>query len=390
MLKNIWESTSSREPHQLRAIVKEACRAVHTYLTKQGKLPRITPTNRRSTVCFAQPHTNVRGIRFAAWILSLVIAEANDIHYIWSSDSDTTVIGNCIQEAVKILEGASNMGGISTAISVQRAPKSTAALLAWTQHRCLIYLDAAFTASIGHSSCLTGPSTLYRAEALAQAIMFWYLANDASDGSSPRMMANDDNQITTCLGRLGWKRGYLTDYHVQTCAPGSLLDWIRQQCRWNRAYNHERFNHFWYSVDQGPLYLWWIVRDEVYDAMFMANLLCLICGMPLYAPYLSEWVAYFVAQPLYNYVRSPETERRFSDLLSLPWLVVLHHLSIQFVHVWSTLTPFEDVDNTPAGERGSAAKVALSARDIAYMSWITITGLFSVRLAAKHIGITLF
>jgi hyaluronan synthase len=380
MLAEVLDCAIGAEPRMHKEYVRQAHQIVKNFLIMQKRIPVASLRLHNSVVCFAQPHTNVRGIRFAAWVLSLVIAEANDIQYIWSSDSDTVIVGNCMLKVLETLNGDPRMGGISTAISVQKVPYNAAALLGWTQHRCLIYLDAAFTASIGRSSCLTGPSTMFRADALAQAIFPWYLGGEAQSEGGPRMMANDDNQITTWLGRMNWKRGYLTECHVMTLAPGTLFAWIRQQCRWNRAYNHERFQHFWYSVDQGPLYLWWIARDEVYDAIFGVNALCLLFKSNGYGTHYSELLSYFVAQPIYNYMRSPEAESSWYDLIILPGLLMFHHVSIQFVHMWSALTPFEDVENTPAGERGLRQKQKVSNRDRAFVCWLILAEVTLVQL----------
>lgn len=121
------------------------------------------------------------------------------------------------------------------------------------------------------------------------------------------------------------------------------------------------------------------MRDEVYDAMFLVNMLCLIWGTTGYTTRRSEWIAYFVAQPIYNYLRSPEQSRDWYDIFTVPFLVLFHHLNIQFVHIWSAITPFEDVENTPAGERGISKVPRRTMRDIAYFSWITIYGLLLIR-----------
>lgn len=125
-----------------------------------------------------------------------------------------------------------------------------------------------------------------------------------------------------------------------------------------------------YAVSQGPCYLWWILRDEFFDAAFKTNLVCTLVGVQPYRTRSLEWLSCLALPALYNYVRSPCRDFKWYDVILGPVMVFSHLVCIQFVHIWATLTPREDVDNTPAGERGVDKSRASAHRDVSFYCWI--------------------
>lgn len=180
-------------------------------------------THALATLCFNQPHTHIKGIRFAAWVLCLALAELYHIDYIWSSDSDTWLVDDVVDLTVSVLEGDPSLGATSALITTSRWLN----YLAWSQYRCLVLLDAAFLAAHGRSSCITGPSACFRVDALRDILPYWLYHRDTRGEG----ISSEDTVATTWLGKRGWRRGYVTDCHVETSAPTSLLPWIRQQVR---------------------------------------------------------------------------------------------------------------------------------------------------------------
>lgn len=212
-------------PRFIDELVAETKRKLEEYLLQW---PLDNHAKGLVTFCFSQPHTHIKGIRFASWLVCLALAEIYQIEYVWSSDSDTWLLEDVVAMTASTLEGDHSLGATSALIKIERWPHC----LAWSQYRCLVLLDSAFTAAHGHSSCITGPSACFRIDALRDILPYWLHHRDAlGEGIS-----NEDTVATTWLGRLGWKRGFVTDCRVETIAPSGLLAWIRQQviCAGNR------------------------------------------------------------------------------------------------------------------------------------------------------------
>lgn len=134
-----------------------------------------------------------------------------------------------------------------------------------------------------------------------------------------------------------------------------------------------------YTIDQGPCYLWWTLRDEFFDAVFKFNLFCTLVGFQPYNTGNLEWLSCLVFPVLYNYFRVPDYDYKLYDIILTPLMMLLHLVCMQFVHIWATFTPWEDAGNTPAGERRTRKQWTLSLRDIAFSCWIGLLVIAAIR-----------
>lgn len=74
-------------------------------------------------ICFTQPHRDLKEIRLAAWVLSIVVADAQKVDFLWSSDSDTMVRADTISSLTRIVAAEPKAAGGSAL--VQRTSSSS-------------------------------------------------------------------------------------------------------------------------------------------------------------------------------------------------------------------------------------------------------------------------
>ena len=75
-------------------------------------------------LCFTQLHVNFKGIRFMAWLISIILLDAYGLKYLWSSDSDTVIPPDTLHKTMHIMESGSTFGCASTAMSVDKSSDS--------------------------------------------------------------------------------------------------------------------------------------------------------------------------------------------------------------------------------------------------------------------------
>ena len=127
-----------------------------------------------TAICFTQPHRDLKEIRLAAWILSIVLADMCNIEYLWSSDSDTIVAKDCIQNAFKILVSEPKAGGVSALVQIATTNLPIISRMAQTAFAFDAYLNRAALGATCRSECLNGPGTMFRIPALREVAVPWY------------------------------------------------------------------------------------------------------------------------------------------------------------------------------------------------------------------------
>lgn len=125
-------------------------------------------------ICFTQPHRDLKEIRLAAWVLSIVLADLIGSEYLWSSDSDTIVLPDTIQNLSRILSTETDAGGASALVQLNNGQVSLISQIAETAFICDAYLNRAALGALGRSECLNGPGSIFRIAALRRVVASWY------------------------------------------------------------------------------------------------------------------------------------------------------------------------------------------------------------------------
>ncbi len=134
----------------------------------------LSGSDRITRLCLYQPHLHKKGIMFTSFIFSIVIADILGVEYLWSSDSDTIVFPDTLQNTVAATAGDANAGGASSALIVHNAEETAVTMLGSVVYWCELYITRSTPAASGTSDCQSGPSTLFRVSALPGILLMWY------------------------------------------------------------------------------------------------------------------------------------------------------------------------------------------------------------------------
>ena len=124
-------------------------------------------------LCFTQPHVNVKGIRFTAWLISIILADAYGLKYLWSSDSDTVILPDTLHKTMHILESDSTFGCASTAMGIDNSSDSYSTQLQMVQFVSTVYAGSP-PGAFGLSNVCSGAAAAFKIEALQEMLLPWY------------------------------------------------------------------------------------------------------------------------------------------------------------------------------------------------------------------------
>lgn len=122
-------------------------------------------------VCFTQPHGHKRTAMFTAFMMCLYALETRE--GIFTTDSDTLVKSDALDELLCLLRSEENLGGVTGEVKIWNASTS------WLTRMCMVRYWMAFNVERGCQSiwrcvsCLSGPMALYRACDLNDVLGRW-------------------------------------------------------------------------------------------------------------------------------------------------------------------------------------------------------------------------
>ncbi|KAG4431960.1 hypothetical protein IFR05_012556 [Cadophora sp. M221] len=317
---------------------EKAYRYIQNELQNSGFLDVIKDTTEDFAICFTQPHRDLKEVRLAAWILSIVLADLKDIDYLWSSDSDTIILPDTISSLSKIVAAESAAAGASALVQLNTSHLSFIGQMAQTAYNCDAFLNRSALGAIGASECLNGPGSLFRIAALRTVAASWYHCQYPA--SQYRTVLNEDIQVTMLLGKEGWHRRYSAESIIRTAGPITLKGWVGQRIRWSRGIHLHRVHDYRYILSQGYLYTAYMIRSGLYDPLlFIWITYFAITGRHLIKISLLDLICLEVIPLCYNYFRSTKPRAGFSR-------TVPHYLSYRAIspayRMYTFLTPRKD------------------------------------------------
>jgi len=81
------------------------------------------------TICLYQPHRCKKDIMFTNMVFSLALGHANDLEYLWTSDSDTWVYPDTLCQTIGCMSTDPLIGGSCSALSIHNGSDSLIAQL---------------------------------------------------------------------------------------------------------------------------------------------------------------------------------------------------------------------------------------------------------------------
>lgn len=167
------DATANHEQYALQGVllhIREALEPILASFSNNGSVS----ANKMLSICFSQPHVGIKEIRFATWAVSMVVSTELRLGYLWSSDSDTVVPAESVVRAISLLGRSEGAGAASTALAILNREESLIARLCAVYYRSSVYIDRSVLATYGQCPVVTGPSALFRVDALKDVVVPWY------------------------------------------------------------------------------------------------------------------------------------------------------------------------------------------------------------------------
>ncbi|KAH7021967.1 glycosyltransferase family 2 protein [Ilyonectria destructans] len=322
-------------------------------------------------LCLRQRHLHKKGIMFTTFIFSIVIADILGVEFLWSSDSDTLVLPQSIEQSVNCVAADPKIGGASTGLIIHNQEETAITRLSATVYWSELYLTRSSTAVTATSDCQSGPSTLFRVSALPCILVPWY----GQSILGKRMIINEDRHLTTNLLARGWGVVFSSDVLTATDTPTTLSRWLKQQVRWGRATHVEAIFHPQVYVKHNPLLFFSMAKREVWPLIIATAVVCYIfTDKQLIHFSFGDMVLRNFVGVGYNMLRNPQ---RLS-LASYCWVIpgmFFYHFPLPAVHFWSLVTLTADGWGTSMRSSGERAR-----REGVRQAWWE-TGFFTVWMA---------
>ncbi|KAI9648410.1 hypothetical protein NHQ30_003044 [Ciborinia camelliae] len=190
-------------------------------------------------ICLYQPHKCKKDIMFTNMVFSLALGKANDIEYLWTSDSDTIVNPDTLYQTVGCMSADPLIGGSCSALSIHNHEDSAIAALGSAAYWSELAITRGQTGAVDAVDCQPGPCAAFRLIALEPILLSWYTQTSLG----VKTVVNEDRHLTTNLLLQNWKVTFNTSAIASTDTPTTLLRWLLQQMRWARATHIECFQY---------------------------------------------------------------------------------------------------------------------------------------------------
>ncbi|PNS16178.1 hypothetical protein CAC42_1941 [Sphaceloma murrayae] len=283
-------------------------------------------------LCITQPHQSKKEIMFTTFIFALALARANDVEFIWSSDSDSWVFPDTIAVAVDCIKADDKIAGSCTSLTIHNGHVSTVSTMVAATYEADLALTSGLLSSCDSTDCQSGPCATFRCDALKSILLPWY--NQIVLGQRP--IVNEDRHLTTRLLLTGAKVTYNPLATVATDTPTTIPKWSAQQVRWSRATAIESFCY--------PRMF--MMRHPVLFIYSFRRLLVPIVNFAIVARYLLTGVG-----------------SQFSSLQDIGYRIILCGMYASFRHGSGLKTFFVH----------GASQVFLQVPQAAFLFWATVT-----------------
>jgi hyaluronan synthase len=216
-------------------------------------------------VCFSQPHGHKRTAMFTAFAMNLYVMRTRDA--IFTTDSDTLVRENGIDEMLTLLRSAPQIGGVTADVKIWNRRESLLARMCAARYWFAFNIERACQSLWRCVSCLSGPMSMYRASDLDTILGPWNLQMFGGKATT----FGDDRHLTNQLLAHGLRTRYTHRTWCDSESPTVFVRWVAQQTRWSKSFYREAF---WFPasfVYQAPWMLVEITIQTLYPFILIAT-----------------------------------------------------------------------------------------------------------------------
>ncbi|KAI8931354.1 hypothetical protein NX059_011692 [Plenodomus lindquistii] len=186
-------------------------------------------------VCFAQPHGHKRTAMFTAFAMAMYAKRTRDA--IFTTDSDTLVRSDALDEMMTLLRSSPDIGGITADVKIWNRSESLLARLCAARYWFAFNIERACQSLWRCVGCLSGPMSMYRTSDLETVLGPWNLQ---SFGGKPTTFGDDRHLTNQLLGH-GLQTRYTHRTWCDSESPTVFVRWVTQQTRWSKSFFREAF-----------------------------------------------------------------------------------------------------------------------------------------------------
>ncbi|CAD6441976.1 7d519cfd-6318-4743-8fe4-fdcebdff523b [Sclerotinia trifoliorum] len=307
-------------------------------------------------ICLYQPHKCKKDIMFTNMVFSLALGQANNIEYLWTSDSDTIVYPDTLYQTVGCMSADPLIGGSCSALSIHNDNESAIAALGSATYWSELAITRGQTGAVDAVDCQPGPCAAFRFIALEPILLPWYTQTSIG----VKTVVNEDRHLTTNLLLRNWKVTFNTSALASTDTPTTLLRWLLQQMRWARATHIECFQYPQIYTIHGVI-LFVTAMRRFYGPLIIGvfTIRYVFTGFTVHALQSWDFLLRVVLCTGYNFWRNK------SHVGSIKYLVLsqlFYQLPLPGIMFWSVLTVLE-------GGWGTGMRNADEQKKSRYAGW---------------------
>lgn len=257
---------NSPDDMYLRTIFREVFLESEDYVPSPD-----APLPQYKHVCIMNPHQGKRPAMNAAFDTLLCDPE---IEYIITTDSDTVLHPDCINELIKFVDNP-KVGAVTGDVQIHNVTNMLTFLIS-LKYWFAFNVERAAQSFCGVVSCVSGPMGFYKASSIKLIKDMW--VNQTFLGK--KTTYGDDRHLTNLILSLGEKVHFTNKALCYTDTPSSYAKWFTQQTRWGKSYLRELLiNVQWFH----RVNLW-----LAYDLIYMTVYSGFIAGFALYLLFREE------------------------------------------------------------------------------------------------------
>jgi hyaluronan synthase len=307
-------------------------KAVHT-LREHGVL-QIASDSLRG-ICIYQPHKCKKDIMFTNMVFSFALGHANDIEFLWTSDSDTWVYPDTLYQTVGCMSTDPLIGGSCTSLSIHNGEESVIAGLGAAAYWTELAITRGQTGAVDSVDCQPGPCAAFRMIALEPILLSWYTQTSIG----VKTVVNEDRHLTTKLLLNGWKVTFNTQTLASTDTPTTLLRWLLQQIRWARATHIETFQYPQVYSIHGPI-LFVTAMRRFYGPLIIGvfTIRFVLTGHTVHTYSMVDLLGRIVLCTCYNRLFN---RNNVNGIAYLIWSQIFYQLPLPGIMFWSVVTALE-------------------------------------------------
>ena len=342
-------------------------------------------SDKLQAICLYQPHKCKKDIMFTNMVFSIVLGHANNVEFLWTSDSDTWVYSDTLYKTIGCMSTDPLIGGSCTALSIHNGHESFIAALGSAAYWTELAITRGQTGAVDTVDCQPGPCAAFRLNSLEPILLNWYTQTSVGI----KTVVNEDRHLTTNLLLNGWKVTFNTQTLASTDTPTTLLRWLLQQIRWARATHIETFQYPQVYSIHGPIIFVTAMR-RFYGPLIIGifTIRYVLTGYVVHAYSAQDLLGRIILCTLYNQSVARNTTNGIAFLILSQ---IFYQLPLPGIMFWSVATVLEGgwgtrMRNQSETQKGRRAGLENLWSTTAVVVWMGFVAAAFARSAASRLA----